>query len=249
LPELCDSGYVFDSREEALGLAETLPNGPACRAWIESAARHDLHIVAGVCERDGDLLYNSAVLFGPHGHIGTYRKVHLWDRETLFFEPGSMGFPVFDTAIGGIAMAICYDSWFPESFRACALQGADIVCLPTNWVPPRGQPAEREALANTVLVAAANCNSLFIAAADRTGVERGQAFVGQSLIVGPDGWPLAGPPAADEEAIIYAEVDLAQARPKRKRSRYNDIIGDRRPEVYDQALRAANGRPREKQAL
>src|ERR1700731_3627822 len=100
LPELCNTGYVFATREEAFSLAEAIPNGPTCRAWAETAKRHGLHIVAGIAERNGGALYNAAVVIGPKGYVGTYRKNHLWAAENLFFEPGNLGVPVFHTAIG-----------------------------------------------------------------------------------------------------------------------------------------------------
>src|ERR1700687_2143847 len=97
LPELCNSGYVFASRHEAFTLAEPVPNGPTSEAWLEAARRHGAVIVAGICERAGDALYNSAAIVGPNGFIGTYRKVHLWGAENLFFEPGDLGVPVWKT--------------------------------------------------------------------------------------------------------------------------------------------------------
>src|SRR5215831_5308373 len=96
MPELCNSGYVFDSREEAFALAEEIPNGPTCRSWVEAAQKLGLHIIAGINERDGQALYNAAVVIGPSGHVGTFRKVHLWNEENLFFEPGNLGFRVSD---------------------------------------------------------------------------------------------------------------------------------------------------------
>jgi N-carbamoylputrescine amidase len=236
LPELCNSGYVFETRDEAFALSEPVPDGPATQAWSEVAARHNLHIVAGINERDGDALYNSSVVIGPQGHVGTFRKVHLWNEENLFFEPGNLGFPVFRTPIGRIATFICYDGWFSESYRLCALQGADIICVPTNWVPIPGQDKDREAMANILIMAGAHSNSVFIAAADRVGTERGQPFVGQSLIVSYTGWPIAGPASADDEEIIYAEANLADARRKRNWNEYNQVLRDRRSDVYDEML-------------
>src|SRR5437879_9027220 len=81
LPELCNSGYVFDSREEAFALAEEIPDGPTCQAWIEVARKHGLHLVAGIAERHGQVLYNAAVVIGPSGFVGTFRKNHLWHEE------------------------------------------------------------------------------------------------------------------------------------------------------------------------
>ena len=155
LPELCNSGYVFESREEAFELAEPVPDGPTARAWAEIAARRHLHIVAGISKRTDDALYNSSVVIGPDGFIGRFRKVHLWNEENLYFEPGDVGYPVFKTPLGRIGTFICYDCWFPESFRLCALQGADIVCVPTNWVPIPGQDPNREAMANILCMAGA----------------------------------------------------------------------------------------------
>jgi N-carbamoylputrescine amidase len=238
LPELCNSGYVFESREEAFALAEKVPNGPTCAAWAEIARTHGLHLVAGITERDGPALYNAAAVIGPAGHIGTFRKVHLWNEENLFFEPGNLGFPVFRTPLGRIGTFICYDGWFPESYRLCALQGADIVCIPTNWVPIPGQAKDREAMANILCMAAAHANSVFVAAADRVGVERGQPFVGQSIIVSCTGWPIGGPASFDQEETIYAEANLADARRKRNWNEYNQVLRDRRIDVYDEMLGA-----------
>lgn len=242
LPELCNSGYVFESRSEAFELAEPVPDGPTVRAWGEAARRHGLHLVAGISERAGDALYNSAVVIGPHGYVGAFRKVHLWNEENLYFEPGDAGFPVFRTPIGRIGTFICYDCWFPESFRLCALQGADIVCVPTNWVPIPGQDERREAMANILCMAAAHSNSIFIAAADRIGTERGQEFIGQSLITSYTGWPIAGPASYGREEIIYAEANLADARRKRNWNEYNQVLRDRRSDVYAEML-GAEARP------
>jgi predicted amidohydrolase len=238
LPELCNSGYVFRSREEAFALAEEVPGGPTCRAWAEVARARGLHLVAGIAEREGQALYNAAVVIGPAGHVGTFRKVHLWNEENLFFEPGNLGFPVFRTPLGRIGAFICYDGWFPESYRLCALQGADIVCVPTNWVPIPGQVERREAMANILCMAGAHANSVFVAAADRIGVERGQPFIGQSVIVSYTGWPVGGPASPDREEIIYAEANLADARRKRNWNEYNQVLRDRRTDVYDEMLGA-----------
>jgi N-carbamoylputrescine amidase len=168
LPELANTGYMFRTRAEAFALAEPVPDGPTTARWMALARARGIHIVAGITERDGDALFNAAVVLGPDGYVGTYRKMHLWDAENLFFEPGNLGFPVFRTPIGRIGVAICYDGWFPETFRLQALQGADLICVPTNWVPIPGQMAGQQAMANLLLMAAAHSNSVCIAAADRS---------------------------------------------------------------------------------
>jgi predicted amidohydrolase len=238
LPELCNSGYVFKSREEALALAEEIPGGETTDAWTRIASKRGVYIVAGISEREDNSLYNSSVLIGPEGYLGTFRKVHLWNEENLYFEPGDLGFPVFHTALGRIAMFICYDGWFPESYRMCALQGADIICIPTNWVPIPGQDPDREAMANILCMGSAHSNSVFVAAANRVGTERGQPFVGQSLIVSYTGWPVAGPASPDKQEILYAEVNLADARRKRNWTEYNQVLRDRRTDLYDEMLGA-----------
>ena len=238
LPELANSGYVFATRAEAFAAAEPVPGGPTSTAWAAAAAKHGIHIVAGICERDGEKLFNSAVLIGPQGHVGTFRKVHLWGAENLFFEPGDLGFPVFATPAGRIGMAICYDGWFPESFRLCALQGAELICIPTNWVPIPGQEPGRQAMAVTLHMAAAHSNSVFIACADRIGVERGQPFEGQSVIIAPTGWPLAGPASREGEEIVTATINLAEARRARRWGEFNNPLRDRRTDLYAEMLGA-----------
>jgi predicted amidohydrolase len=232
LPELCNSGYAFESREEAWSCAEEVPGGSACHAWEELCRRHGVYLVAGIAERSGPRLFNSSVVFGPDGHVGTFRQVHLWNKENLFFEPGDLGFPVFQTPIGRIGTFICYDGWFPESFRACALREADIICIPTNWVPIPGQAEGQPAMATILCMANAHSNSVYIAAADRVGTERGQPFNGQSVIVSYTGWPRSGPASPTDEEIIYADLDLRQARTARRWNDFNDPVRDRRPEAY-----------------
>lgn len=236
LPELCNSGYVFESREEAFRLAESVPDGPTTKAWMAAAAQFDMIIVAGIAEQEDGRLYNSAVAVGPKGHIGTYRKNHLWAAENLFFEPGNLGIPVWHTPYGRIAAIICYDGWFPEVFRMAAIQGADLICIPTNWVPMPEQPKKLPVMANILTMAAAHSNSFFIAAADRVGTERGQPFLGSSIIVSHTGWPLAGPASPTQEEIIFADINLSDARQKRALNAFNQPLRDRRIDLYDETL-------------
>lgn len=238
LPELANTGYVFETRAEAFTLAENVPDGPTTRAWLEAAATHNMVIVAGITERDGDRLYNAAVVVGPTGHIGTYRKNHLWGAEKLFFEPGNRGMPVFPIGAGRIACAICYDIWFPETFRLAALQGADLLCVPTNWVPMPQQPNNLPVMANILAMGGAHANSVFVAASDRVGHERGQPFLGNSVIVSHNGWPLAGPASAEREEIIMADLNLSDARRHRHLNEFNHLLRDRRTDMYDEMLGA-----------
>ena len=236
LPELSNTGYVFASRDEAFALAENIASGGTTRAWADIARNLGIYLVAGIAEREGKRLYNSAVLIGPSGLVGTYRKLHIWDRENLYFEPGNQGVPVFDTPLGRISIAICYDGWFPEVYRLAATQGADIVCVPTNWVPMPAQPANCPAMATTLAMAAAHSNGLLIACANRVGVERGQRFIGESLIVSGEGWPVAGPASPDREEILYARINIQRTRTKRTLNAFNHVLRDRRNDVYDPML-------------
>jgi N-carbamoylputrescine amidase len=231
LPELVNTGYVFKDRHEALELSELVPGGETTATWSEVAVRLNLFIVAGIAERSGEALYNSAVVIGPSGYVGRFRKVHLWGDEKKIFAPGDLGFPIFEAPFGRLSVAICYDGWFPETYRAAALQGADILCVPTNWVPMPGQPKDRQAMANTLIMAGAHSNNIFIVCADRIGVERGQPFEGQSLIVDRHGWPIAGPASRDHEEILVAEIEVRTSS-GRSIGDDNDVLQDRRPEIY-----------------
>ncbi|MDR7482828.1 MAG: nitrilase family protein [Armatimonadota bacterium] len=239
LPELCNSGYVFNTRAEAYAAAEEVPGGPTVRAWSEVAHARKLFVAAGIAERAGDRLYNTAVLLGPEGYVGKYRKMHLWYEEKLFFEPGDLGFPVYRTSVGTVGMAICYDIWFPETVRLLAVQGADLVCVPTNWVPIPGQVDGERPMAVYLCMTGAHCNGVFIAAADRTGVERGQPFLGHSVLVGPSGWPIAGPASAEREEILVETCNLVEARRMKTWSDLNVILRDRRTDYYSVTLGAA----------
>jgi predicted amidohydrolase len=236
LPELCNSGYVFSGRDEAFALSEEIEGGPSASAWRKAAREHRIFIAAGIAEKCGGKLFNAAVLIGPDGNVaGRYRKNHLWAEEGLVFEPGDLGVPVFHTPRGRFSLAICYDLWFPEIFRLAALGGADLLLVPTNWVPMPGQRQDLPVMANILAMSGAHSNGIFVAAADRVGVERGQPFLGCSLIVSHEGWPLAGPASPDKEEILYADLDLSQARRGRSLNSFNHILRDRRPDIYDVA--------------
>lgn len=232
LPELADSGYIFESLEELGRLAAPIPGGESAQRLIALARELSVHIVSGLAESTPGGFYNAAMICGPDGYIGTYRKLHLWNTENDFFRPGDLGLPVFDTPLGKIGVAICYDGWFPEIFRHLAGAGAEIVCIPTNWVPMPEQDPEAEAMANILHKAAAHSNGLYIACADRIGVERGQPFIGQSLILDATGWPLAGPAPRSDEAILIAKLSPGALADKRQLNSKNHILGDRRLDVY-----------------
>ena len=144
LPELSTSGYVFESVDEARACAEPA-DGPALRGWADEAARGEAVVVGGFCELGEDgKLHNSAAVVDSTGVVAVYRKIHLWDREQLFFAAGSEPAPVVATSVGRVGVCVCYDLNFPEVARGLALGGADIVAVPTNW--PRFRRPEGEHL-------------------------------------------------------------------------------------------------------
>lgn len=234
LPELCVSGYVLRTREEAYDLSECVPEGRAVRSWEEKAEENEVYIVGGLAERDKARLYNTSVIVGPDGYIGKYRKLHLWFEENLFFEPGDLGLPIFYTSLGRVAMMVCYDMWFSELPRIYAIKGADIIVIPTNWPESRSQDRIHD-ITDKLLVAHAHINGVYIAACDRVGSERGMKFKGRSIIVSQSGEILSGPASDEREEMIISELDFANSRIKRK-NRFNDILGDRRKDVYHDIL-------------
>jgi predicted amidohydrolase len=238
LPELATTGYAFASREEAFAHAEPIPSGPTMKRLCDFAQQHRIYLAAGLAEREGVKLYDTAVLVGPDGFIGKYRKAHLWNQEKLWFTPGDLGFPVFDTPIGRIGLLICWDIWFPEVPRILALQGADIICSLNNWVwtPPPLFDASGKCMASYLTITAAHVNNVFIAAANRIGTDRGERFLGCSLIAGTNGWPISDVASAEEETILYADVDLMAARSAPIWNSLNDLPRDRRSDLYGSML-------------
>jgi N-carbamoylputrescine amidase len=238
LPELATTGYCFESREEAFAHAEPVPQGRTVGGWVAFAKERQVYIVGCLPEVEGQQLFDTAILVGPEGYIGKYRKTHLWNEEKLFFTPGNLGFPVFDTRIGRIGLLVCWDIWFPEAARIVSQLGADIICIPTGWVwtPPPLYDASGTCMAAYLTMTAAHANGVFVATADRIGAERGTGFMGNSLIAGTNGWPVGRIAGPDEDTILYADIDVVQARSAPIWNQLNDLQRDRRTDLYDQLL-------------
>ena len=228
LPELASSGYVFADRAELSSLAETL-DGPAISEWANLAEGFGLTVVAGFPERAGDAIYNSAAVVDPTGLRGVYRKAHLWDSENAVFDRGDDLPLVVDTDQGRIGVMICYDVEFPEWVRAVALSGADLLCAPVNW-PLLPRPEGERPTEMVRALAGAGMNRMPIAVCDRVGVERGQDWIGGSVITDADGYPIAIAEFG-ESGVIAADVDLEESRVKRINT-HNDVHGDRRTDLY-----------------
>lgn len=231
LPELAASGYMFRDEAELRDHAHAAADSFVPRL-VEFAARHDAVVVAGLPEQDGGHVYNSAVLIDRSGVRVTYRKTHLWDREkTIGFTQGCLPPPVVETKYGRIGVMICYDAEFPECVRIPALGGADLLCIPVNW-PLFPRPAAERPSEIVKIQANASVNRIFIAVADRTETERGQEWLGGSVIVDPDGYPLTRI-GLGTSSIAVADIRIRSARDKSV-SPNNDVFGDRRIDLYSQ---------------
>jgi 5-aminopentanamidase len=236
LPELMSSGYVFESQAEAAACAERA-DGETVGLWAKLAASHRIVIVGGFCEAVNGEVYNSAALVDRGGLRSVYRKAHLWDDERRWFSAGCAEPPVVETEFGRIGMMICYDLEFPEWVRLPALDGAQLLCAPTNWPDSPRPSGERPAEVVRVQADAA-VNRMFIAACDRAGEERGVSWVGGSVVVDADGWPLASAfrAAGAVSGTIYAACELREALTKTIGAS-NNVQADRRPELYQRVCK------------
>ena len=223
LPELFSSGYNFTHRDEVEKASEPV-DGPTFAALHGFAKKFSCHVAYGFAERSDDI-YNSAALLGPNGLVGVYRKVHLFDRENLFFKPGNLGFPVFNLPFGKIGLMICFDWIYPEAARTLALRGAQLIAHPSNLVMSHCPDA---------MVTRCLENRVFSATADRVGTEnRGShslRFIGSSEIVSPKGKILARL-GADEAGIAVVNVELGDADSK-KINDHNELLAGRNPSQY-----------------
>lgn len=223
LPELFNTGYNFVDAHEVDRLSENT-SGYTFDRVSTFARRKSCYVVYGFVEKTVRL-YNSAALVGPYGMMGLYRKIHLFNKETLFFAPGDLGFPVFSLPIGRLGIMICFDWIFPESARSLALKGAQLIAHPSNLVLPYCPDA---------MVTRSIENRIFTATADRIGTEtRGGAsftFIGNSEIVGVNGEILQRL-GSSETGVAVADIDVQRAANKRI-NEHNDLFEGRRPEHY-----------------
>jgi predicted amidohydrolase len=226
LPELFASGYQFISKSEVRDLSEPVSKGPTTARLCELARARRMHIVAGLPERGGARCYNSAVVVGPDGVLGCYRKTHLFFEETKFFAPGDSGFRVWDIGAAKIGVMVCFDWFYPEAARTLALKGADIICHPSNLVLPYcpdSMPVR--CLENRVFSITANR----IGSEARGGRSR-LTYIGNSEIVNPCGKILKRAPEKREQVAVVT-IDPKEARNK-SLNRYNDLLRDRRSGLY-----------------
>jgi predicted amidohydrolase len=228
LPELTTSGYVFETAEEARAAA-IRPDDQRFAEWAALlATRPGAVLVVGFAEEADDALYNSSAIVTADGVQAVYRKVHLWDREKLFFRPGDARPPVVETTHGRIGTMICFDLEFPEWTRIVALAGADLLAAPTNW-PLGPRPNDERVAEVQIAIATARMNHMAIAFADRSGTERGVDWSEGTGIVGADGW--LRDTAGSGTGSASADHDLLESRNKGQ-TELVDLFGDRRPDLY-----------------
>jgi predicted amidohydrolase len=226
LPELCTTGYLFDSRQMLKPLAEPFPGGETCSRLEAVTKRNNTFLILGVAEEYNGKIYNSAAVFNNGKHIGAYRKIHLFDREKLLFDPGDESPAVFSIKEIRVGVMICFDWIFPETVRTLALNGAQLIAHPANLVLPYCPDA---------MITRSIENRVFTATANRTGKERlscGEelTFIGGSQVTGIDGKRL-GRLSRHEENVLVVEINPAEADNKAITDK-NNIFTDRKPGLY-----------------
>ena len=225
-PELSLSGYVV--RDQLYELAETIP-GPTVEKVEKLAKKTGMHIIFGMpelSEKTQATIFNTAVLVGPEGLIGKYRKMYLPTHsvfeEKRYFRPGYQT-ASFQTDLGNIGLCICYDIFFPEVLRLTRLKGAQlIVCISAS-------PAVRRSYFETLTCARAIENTAYLAYVNLAGVQDGLQFWGGSRLVSPSGDILAKA-VYDEEDFVICEVDYGDLRTAET---FIPTLRDLRPELFD----------------
>jgi predicted amidohydrolase len=224
LPELFNTGYLFRNEQELASLAERVPGGYTTTELKKLAKRKRLHLVFGIAQKHQRKYYNAAVYISPKGKVEVYQKVHLFDREKLFFTRGK-SFKVVPTGETKLGLMVCFDWIFPEVSRLLTLRGASILCHPSNLVLPYAQDAMKTRCIE---------NRVFAVTANRIGTERRGTitltFTGGSQIISPTREVLAS--AGDRsESLKVIDINVEEAKNKNV-TPSNDVIDDRVPSLY-----------------
>lgn len=221
LPELCVTGYRADG--EFSELSEPLDGDIVRKLTAISKNNSGIYIYTAIPERDmsGGKPFNSAVLVGADGLVGSYRKIHLWGAETQYFAAGKET-RMIDTPFGRAGLMVCFDVSFPELARKHALAGADILLYTFAFANPA-----REYAFDLLTRTRALENGCYLAAANLIGVEKGTEFFGSSRIVDPAGNVLAN--AGKDEGVVCADVDFDVLEAIRKKYPY---LERRMPDTY-----------------
>jgi len=225
LPELFATGYTFISKKEAVSLAES-QDGKTAQFLINIAQSTGAIVIGGFIEKEGEKIYNAAMMISNNGVIGSYRKIHLYYKEKLWFSSGDKPLKIYDIDGVKVGIMICFDWIFPETARILGLLGADIIAHPSNLVLPYCQKA---------MVTRCLENRVFAITSNRIGEEkRGEdhfKFTGKSQITSYNGEILSSAPG-NKNYVDIIDVDIQKARDK-KLNKYNDLFENRRVEFYD----------------
>jgi predicted amidohydrolase len=234
IPELANSGYLFEEPGELAKVSENPETGKYCNMLKRLSKAKNAYIVSGFCESakedDSEVYYNSSILVFPDGEYRIYRKTHLFFNEKKFFKPGNTGFWVYDIynkkfGMVKLGMMVCFDWIFPESVRTLALRGADIICHPANLVMPYCQNA---------MFTRAIENRVYTITANRIGMDvngkKSLKFTGESVIVNPDGEYLSRA-SIDKEEVFFTTINPELSRNKRINDK-NNIFEDRQELFY-----------------
>lgn len=235
LPECANTQYQMKSKKEVEQYSEEL-TGPSVARWTELAISNGKYIAGGIIERAADRYYNTAVLVGPEGYIGHYRKMHLFDWERKYLTEGDLGFPTFtiselDIKIG---ILICYDLRFPEAVRTHMLNGCDLILVPTTWTSIGKSMLWDDkgyCQANYLAIAHSHSNRIAFACANRTGREGDVTYLGASIILDSKAQVVAGPAEKQEADIMLGEINPSESRNKQV-GLISNLQFDRRPEYY-----------------
>jgi len=222
LPELANSGYNFRNPEMAMELSEDVERSHFVDILQKVCADKHCRIVTGFNERDGNKIYNSALLIDENGVAGKYRKIHLFMNEKDYFTPGDESPEVFNVDGWQVGMLICFDWAFPEIWRTLALKGADLIAHPANLI--------LEDRAQAAVPVHAMLNRFYVITSNRIGTEDNLTFTGGSFIVDPNGLVISRAAKNVEESCLV-EISIDTPRNKKITPR-NDVLADRRPDFY-----------------
>ena len=247
LPELFSSRYFCKDQDPVhFDLAESFSDSPLLARMSLLAAKLKVVLPVSFYERAEPVFFNSLAMIDADGScLGRYRKSHIPDgpgyQEKFYFSPGDSGFRVWQTAVGRVGPAICWDQWFPEAARCLALQGAEILLYPTAiGSEPQDSSLDSRDHWQVVMRGHAGANLTPLIAANRVGTERGEScelkFYGSSFIAGATGNILAEA-SCDGEEMLIADIDFEQCR--KVRSAWG-VFRDRRPDLY-QSLSTLDG--------
>ena len=229
LPEVFHELFFIMSLDMSVfDKAEPIP-GPITERMQELAAELGTVIVAPIYESVGkSVYYNSAAVIDADGSLlGVYRKNHIplstKFYEKLYFKPGNLGYPVFETRFGRLGILICHDRHYPEGARALGLNGAEILLVPsaTPTASLSVRVWEKELAAHAIF------NEYYVAGLNRVGVEGEYTYYGRSVFLDPTGEIVAQ--AGEGEEVLIAECDLDVIVERRRAWQF---YRDRRPDTY-----------------